>query len=353
MTPDGKQKGWLEHPTSWPRPATPTALVPMWAGEFRDFNDWVSFAGKRLTGCYGEFGQEVTAICVDAIGRRCSIGGDFMRARDEGTFPVRYFWQCELPVDVTAVAGENDRERLARFFREERPDLGFEGDVEGWSPVESAMAFLRRAHRPTLSSEGSGMTSIDKAREALVDRLRYRIGNPSAWETYDDGASELMREALAAIQSLPSPASGFAAAIEAAARVADDVRANVLSLMTAPENVTDVRVAVEMAATRIAEAIRALTPATDDRTTAKSDAMREALFSMIADALKAEDVFDGDTTGMTHHVELTIHGSDLDALAALAGVKARYGESALDAIFREINDEPVNVARADLSGDPS
>lgn len=44
---------------------------------------------------------------------------------------------------------ETDRARLARFFREERPDLGFEGDVEGWNPVESAMAFLRREPRET------------------------------------------------------------------------------------------------------------------------------------------------------------------------------------------------------------
>lgn len=35
-------------------------------------------------------------------------------------------------------------ERLAQFFRDERPDLGSEGDVEGWSPVDAAIAFLRR-----------------------------------------------------------------------------------------------------------------------------------------------------------------------------------------------------------------
>jgi hypothetical protein len=34
----------------------------------------------------------LSAFCVDAQGRRCNVGKDFMRARDEGTFPVRYFW---------------------------------------------------------------------------------------------------------------------------------------------------------------------------------------------------------------------------------------------------------------------
>ena len=37
--------------------------------------------------------------------------------------------------------------RLARFFREERPDLGFEGDVEGWDPVQCAIENLRRKPR--------------------------------------------------------------------------------------------------------------------------------------------------------------------------------------------------------------
>jgi hypothetical protein len=40
-------------------------------------------------------GERVGAICVDALGRRCNIGADFARARDEGAFPVRYFWECE------------------------------------------------------------------------------------------------------------------------------------------------------------------------------------------------------------------------------------------------------------------
>ena len=41
----------------------------------------------------------------------------------------------------------SDSELLAAFFRNERPDLGFEGDVEGLSPVEAAMHFLRRETR--------------------------------------------------------------------------------------------------------------------------------------------------------------------------------------------------------------
>jgi hypothetical protein len=80
---------------SWPRPATPCDLIPNWEGEFKDFQDWVSFAAQRLTVATSIVtGTEVPAICVDSFGRRCTCGGDMMRARDEGAFPVRYFFEC-------------------------------------------------------------------------------------------------------------------------------------------------------------------------------------------------------------------------------------------------------------------
>lgn len=36
-------------------------------------------------------------------------------------------------------------------------------------------------------------------RDDLVERLKYRVGNPSAWDYYDDGASEMMRESVTAL----------------------------------------------------------------------------------------------------------------------------------------------------------
>jgi hypothetical protein len=86
----------LDHPTGWPRAATPTDLRPIWIGEFCDFNDWVNFATNRLAGCRDpHVGGAVQLVCIDALGRRCTMGAHFMRARDEGAFPVRYFWECE------------------------------------------------------------------------------------------------------------------------------------------------------------------------------------------------------------------------------------------------------------------
>lgn len=85
------RNGNVTEPRSWPRAATPCDLTPAWAGEFVSFGDWVNFATTRLAGAIGSIGQDVPAICVDALGRRCAVG----RARDEDAFPVRYFWEMQ------------------------------------------------------------------------------------------------------------------------------------------------------------------------------------------------------------------------------------------------------------------
>ena len=45
---------------------------------FPDFRTWVNKASTWVNG----------GICIDAKGRHCKIGADFMRARDQETFPV-------------------------------------------------------------------------------------------------------------------------------------------------------------------------------------------------------------------------------------------------------------------------
>lgn len=73
-------------------------LVPDWAGQFDTLEDWVHTA----TWAIGEkkcpvdsMGRRIPAVCVDAQGRRCQVGGDFHRAKREGAFPVRYFWHLK------------------------------------------------------------------------------------------------------------------------------------------------------------------------------------------------------------------------------------------------------------------
>lgn len=58
---------------------------------FTSFEQWVNKAASWLGGvssCGHRHKQTVRAICVDAKGRVCRIGADFMRARDEDAFPV-------------------------------------------------------------------------------------------------------------------------------------------------------------------------------------------------------------------------------------------------------------------------
>lgn len=106
---------------SWPRPATPSTLMPRWEGEFRDHADWVNFASKRLTVAYDSNGAQLKAICVDTLGRRCANGRDMQRAEDEGAFPVRYFWDCEPAPTVVEAAPdllEALKEQVAECFDE-------------------------------------------------------------------------------------------------------------------------------------------------------------------------------------------------------------------------------------------
>jgi hypothetical protein len=75
----------------WQNPTPLVGFEPEWIGQFDTFDDWVNHARRALTGLQGSCGEEVKAICIDAKGRRCNIGKDFMVARDEGAFPIRYF----------------------------------------------------------------------------------------------------------------------------------------------------------------------------------------------------------------------------------------------------------------------
>lgn len=106
--------GYVQPRISWPRATTTPALEAAWAGEFHSFDDWVSFASKRLTDAYrkdGAFEANVQAVCIDAKGRRCIMGGHFQRARDEDAFPVRFFWDFR-PAARTAPTWPRHRMRI-------------------------------------------------------------------------------------------------------------------------------------------------------------------------------------------------------------------------------------------------
>jgi hypothetical protein len=51
-------------------------------GEFETYDEWAIFGPQP-------------PIFLDAHGRRCITQRDFDRARDDGAFPLRYYWETE------------------------------------------------------------------------------------------------------------------------------------------------------------------------------------------------------------------------------------------------------------------
>jgi len=56
--------------------------------QFSDFENWCDTAKRKFSsaGLHSE-----DTICVDSWGRVCICGKEFMRARDDGSYPVRVF----------------------------------------------------------------------------------------------------------------------------------------------------------------------------------------------------------------------------------------------------------------------
>lgn len=91
-----------DRPRPWVNPTPlPSCFRPKIAGQFDTFEDWANHAPRALVGETGSVGEHLGAFCIDAKGRRCNSGRDFMRARDEGAFPIRYFWHFE-PVEAVS-----------------------------------------------------------------------------------------------------------------------------------------------------------------------------------------------------------------------------------------------------------
>jgi hypothetical protein len=54
-------------------------------GEFRSYEEWAQL---------GPLPPFRSAIFVDALGRRCLTHRHFVRAREDGAFPVSYHWEA-------------------------------------------------------------------------------------------------------------------------------------------------------------------------------------------------------------------------------------------------------------------
>ncbi|MBL4838150.1 MAG: hypothetical protein JKY34_11300 [Kordiimonadaceae bacterium] len=68
--------------------------------QFDTFIEWVNKAPSWLTRHTKYHERYFRAVCVDAAGRICCSGADMMRARDDSTFPVRWWWPDQAILEL-------------------------------------------------------------------------------------------------------------------------------------------------------------------------------------------------------------------------------------------------------------
>lgn len=71
------------------------ALPDLSMQHFANYDQWVTRATMFLAG-HPKYGPDFRAVCFDTKGRHCKRGADFMRARDEGAFPVYWLWPDQI-----------------------------------------------------------------------------------------------------------------------------------------------------------------------------------------------------------------------------------------------------------------
>lgn len=67
--------------------------------QFDSYEEWVDMGRYWLTERQrtNSSGHPYNcAVCFDMKGRLVECGGDFMRARDDGSFPVRWLWPDQI-----------------------------------------------------------------------------------------------------------------------------------------------------------------------------------------------------------------------------------------------------------------
>ena len=91
--------------------------------QFDTFEEWVNKAKSWLTRRKRwESDNTFRAICFDAKGRYCYSGEQFMRARDERAFPVRWLW----PEQIAFIGNDHPFFKPQAQRQDEEPGTGDE-----------------------------------------------------------------------------------------------------------------------------------------------------------------------------------------------------------------------------------
>lgn len=171
-------------------------LKPKWEGQFDTFEKWVARAHILLPGRKGSVGQDLPAICVDALGRRCHVGKDFMRARDEGAFPVRFFWECEAADLIERHAAPAIDQKWLACLAKELREYGEDG------VAQAVAAQLERASGATILAE-IGDTSF----QGRVDPWLHACFGPKIASDKIERNHRFLEEALELVQACGCTAS--------------------------------------------------------------------------------------------------------------------------------------------------
>lgn len=161
---------------------------------FDNFAQWFDEGPSWL----GRRGPTETAVCLDARNRLCVANADFMRARDQKAFPVRWLWPEDAAALAAAQASECCVPRLGEpsfvlLGRDpQAPDLidQWAADREAANPGEAkptmarAIAERMRAYRAQLPGSASGAGDVSKpndasARAEATLREAFLTGDPN------------------------------------------------------------------------------------------------------------------------------------------------------------------------------
>lgn len=105
--------------------------------------------GKAEDGYYEAFSTDSSFDYIGCDG--CGVMIPYNRYHDGSRETSIAAWNSRFSDPVREKLVEQI-DRLSAYFRDEAPGDGFEGDVEGWSPVETAIAVMRRKRCQTAAS---------------------------------------------------------------------------------------------------------------------------------------------------------------------------------------------------------